>query len=375
MYKVMFQRFVLFCIIIIVPSITALAQDTIHIAALLPLNHTTIQTKKLDPKIKPIFDLLAGMETAHKILVDSGCKLVIHYYDTEGSLIRINEILTWPELLKTDAIIGPIYGVGSAEIAIFAARNNITMLNALSPKLYWDRENKMAFITGCSAQSQGTKAALFALKNLPSTKCAIIYGNTLKDSLTAYTYRKIMIDSGRVISLIKKVSKNSAANLPKFLKNSGLDSTGHIFAPNNEQLVQMQLPGTVQLLGIKTPIIALGSWVENTQIEYRDWENLGGYFLWPEYQDFGSPAFQQFSRTYKNIYNLPPNYESSIGFESVYQVYNGLHKFGKQGLPSYWNSGTEIKTILFTNWQFSPDGANTYVPIYQLVENGPKRVE
>jgi len=352
----------------------AFTKDTIHLVALLPLNHTKVMPKQVSSKERKIYDLLAGMETARSIMNDTGALFSIHYYDTEGSTFRINQILSMPELKQADAIIGPIFGAGTVEVADFALKNNITLLNPLSPKLYWGEENNAAFITGITAETFGKTAALFALKSLPSAKCAIIYGTTTKDSLMAKAYYKVMQDSGRNIVLMRKVGKNSAANLPKFLLQSGLDSTGHVFAPSTEPIVEIQLPGTIQLLHLKTPIIALGSWIENTQIEYRDWENLGGYFLWPDFQDFNSAEYAQFTKKYKEIYNLVPSTESSIGFESVYQVVKGLRKYGRNGLANYWHAGTEIKTALFTQWKFGSLGDNTYLPIYQLVETGPKRV-
>jgi ABC-type branched-subunit amino acid transport system substrate-binding protein len=372
--RLLIRVFICFCL-----SFGALAAygqtDTIrvpkqffNVAVILPFKTDKVDPKNPSPIDRAVFELIQGMEIARCQLADSGIGINLMMYDTKSSPVVTNSILNEPELKKADAIIGPVSALSSPAVAEFALKNKILMLNPLSTKLVWDNANDYAILGASTPATIARKAAAYALKNFPSEKVGIIYGPNERDSVIAAQYRQIMIDSGKTVVLIHKVGKNSAANLTKFISKSGLDSTGHLFVPNNEKSVRVQLIGAVQGLKINTPILTWGNWIEEPTAIYELFEQANVHFFWPDGFIVDNPDYQIFKSSFAKKFNKIASEAAAAGFEDLWLIGKGLSLVGKEGLKDWVHQPKAIKAKLIGGYQYNGANDNQVIPFFKFVD-------
>lgn len=338
-----------------------------NVAVILPFKTDKVDAKNPNPVDRAVFELIQGMEIARCQLADSGIGINLMMYDTKSSPVVTNSILSEPELKKVDAIIGPVSALSAAAVAEFARRNKILMLNPLSSKLLWDNNNDYAVLGSSTSFTIAKKAANYALKNFPSEKVGIVYGPNERDSLIAFQYKQLMIDSGKNVVLYHKVGKNSAANLTKFIANSGLDSTGHLFVPNNEKSVRTQLIGAVQGLKINTPILTWGNWIEEPTAIYELFEQANVHFIWPDgFQPEGND-YKTFQLQFQKRYHKHTSDAAASGFEDLWLIAKGLSKVGKEGLKDWVHQPKAIKAKLIGGYLYFGANDNQVLPIFKFV--------
>ncbi len=337
-----------------------------NIAILLPFKLETTLPATLKANEKAIFDFQQGLEIARCELADSNITVNLLYYDTQGSPVITNTLLSSKEFENVDAIIGPVNGITVPIVAEFAKKNKVVMLNPLNNKLNWESDNAYAFLGTSTPQTLATKAALFALKNFPSEKVGITYGPTERDSIMAKVYQKVMTDSGKSVVLFHKVGKNSAANLTKFISQSGLDSTGHLFAPNNEKLVKLQLISAVQSLQIKTPILTWGDWIEDNNAIYTAFEQAQVHFFWPDGKLVDSYNYKFFTKSFLKKYGKHATKEAAAGYEDLWIVAKGLNLAGKSGLKDWLRQAQPIKAKLIGGYLYQNNPDNQDVPFFKF---------
>ena len=371
----LFWGIVLLSLSIAVPKISVAQQTDLpkeriiwNIGILLPFKLETTVPANLKANEKAIFDFQQGLEIARCELADSNITLNLLYYDTQGSPVITNTILCAKEFENVDAIIGPVTGHTVPLVAEYARKNKVVMLNPLSSKLYWQNDNEYAFLGTSTPQTLATKAALFALKNFPSEKIGITYGPTERDSIMAKVYQKVMVDSGKSVVLFHKVGKNSAANLTKFISQSGLDSTGHLFAPNNEKLVKLQLISAVQSLKIKTPILTWGDWIEDNNAIYTAFEQAQVHFFWPDGKLVDFYNYKNFTRSFLRKYGKHASKEAAAGYEDLWIIAKGLSIAGKSGLKNWLRQPQAIKAKLIGGYLYQKQADNQDVPFFKFKE-------
>lgn len=338
-----------------------------NVAVILPFKTDKVDAKNPNPIDRAVFELLQGMEIARCQLADSGIGINLVIYDTKSSPIVTNSILSEPELKKADAIIGPVSALSAGAVAAFANKNKVLMLNPLSSKLLWETDNEYAILGASTTFTIAKKAANYALKHFPSEKVGIIYGPNDRDSLIAFQYKQMMIDSGKNVVLIHKVGKNSAANLTKFISNSGLDSTGHLFVPNNEKSVRAQLIGAVQGLKINTPILTWGNWIEEPTAIFELFEQANVHFIWADGYLPESEEDKTFQRQFQKKYHKHASEAAAAGFEDLWLIAKGLSQVGKANLKDWVHQPKAIKAKLIGGYLYFGANDNQVLPIFKFV--------
>ena len=152
----------------------------------------------------------------------------------------------------------------------------------------------------------------------------------------------------------------------KFLKEAELDSSGHIFVPNSESLVNVQLMSALQVLKLQTPLITYDTWLTagNNSLEQLERQNVS--FIFPDFIDPERPEVQAFNEIYKNRVNILPSKYAFIGYDLVSHFANILgHPTGTEAfqtiLTKVYCKGATMSGYYFNN---NPD--NQVVPIYKL---------
>jgi len=186
----------------------------------------------------------------------------------------------------------------------------------------------------------------------------------------AKDYRTAMQSIGAEISLFHKVGKNSAANLPKFLKNSGIDSTGHIFAPNDEDFVKIQLPSALSILKLKTRVLTYGDWLNAPNANLDAYERLGFYLTEPHLLNSDNEQVNTFNNHYAKQTHIWPSIIAAQGYEAM--MFFG-QRIGM--LNSKHRNDINKAGILGGCYDFSNRNSNACIPIYQVKNQILERVD
>ena len=344
----------------------------IQVVVLLPLGINKNDVRQTPRPNQPWLDLYEGLALANSHLADSGVKLNLHIYDVKKAFGWQDYLLTMNEFEGADLIIGPVIKQGSAEMAAYAQQHKILMLNPITNKVHWSKDNPYAWLAEPDANQVGTLLAAQAAQILPTKKVAIIYGPTPEDSTMAAGYKEVMEGLGAKIVLNHKVGKNSAANLPKFLLQSKIDSTGHIFAPNDEEIVKVQLPSSMSILKIKAPVLTYGEWLNAPNANLQMYERLKFYMVEPHLLSSINPAVTAFNKAYAKKTYIWPSTIAGQGYEAL--MYFGLNTGLRTIAPTDFSSASQTG-VLGGCFNYSKGNANSCIPIYRIKDLILERVD
>jgi hypothetical protein len=262
----------------------------------------------------PSMDFYRGMLLANEVCTASDSGLEFHVFDSKGSVQEIESMISKNTFSGLDALIGPLKfshlkplkdGTNQLKIPLFNPLSNQTLFETtasyfgLQPGFNTIAKVCFSFISQHSAGS----------------RFAIIYGPEKNDSLLADAYKDHLKKMGRQLKLFKKVGKNSAANLTKFLVEAGLDSTDHVFVANNEPLVRIQLLSSYGWMKSKYQILVYGKWLEASNPDFQEFTRNPIYFADPDLPDHAIPHWKEWESSYIAKWGTPPNWVAWKGFD------------------------------------------------------------
>lgn len=350
------------------------SKGVIKVALLLPLNAKQIRFKNGQRPNQFIIDLYAGFKLAASSLADSGIGVQLYLYDTEKSAETIQAVLQYPELKEMELIIGPVYSTGAAQVAQFSADNHIIMVNPLNNKLAWGAENEFAYLTEASPTTIAKKVANYAKDHLDISKTSIIYGTAVKDSILASEYRDQILAQGGKMALFRKIGKNSAANMIKFIKEAELDSCGHIFVPNSESLVNVQLMSALQILKYRQPVIAFDDWLLQGYHSLAQLERQNVHVIFPDFINQDLESVYNFNQLYTGRMNIMPSKFACIGYDILFYLCSLRSKnSGIEFYKAIRNSPFTTGQIL-AGYHYPNVSDNQVVPIYRITNGNLTKV-
>jgi hypothetical protein len=201
-----------------------------------------------------------------------------------------------------------------------------------------------------------------------SKKVACIYGTSLQDSALAEAFVRLAKEAGCTMALFKKVAKNSAANLPKFLTEAALDSTSILFVPNEEPLVKAQLLSALEITRNPTLTITYGSWIEETETPLERFERLRIRFLYTDYAGYGIGAVEKIRTRIFETYALPA---TQIGLKA-YDLIATLSKALAQAKPTargtFLKDYSPLHSPLSAGYDYTLGQTNARVPVYRILD-------
>ena len=354
----------LVCGMVIAPILTAKAQkDLIRIALVAPLS---IPANLADPSKQnhAMAELLAGAMLASQDLEKVG-PVKLFVYDTHKNSDTLRHILALPELATMDLIIGPVYAAGSKELAVFALANNIPLVNPLTNSHHWDEPNQSAFLAEPDYVAMAT-AVLGLQEGLPGHKVATLFGTYPKDSALAGAFEHVAAKANLRVVFSKKVAKNSAANLAKFIKEAELDSTSILFVPNNEPLVRQQLLPAMELNRCRALVVTYGEWLEETELPIEKFERNRILFLYPGYVDLHSPTLKDWRKRLTQLSGLPPTEITCKGYDVVFSLGRVLLTCKPEARKNFLKEFSPILSDYSSGFDFADGQSNAKVAIYAI---------
>jgi len=318
-------------------------------------------------------DFYRGMILANEVCSASDSGLEIHAFETNGSPVELQRYFTKNTFSGLDVLIGPIKFSLLQTMLKGAAEQKIRVINPLSNQTLKDY-SPTYFSQQPGFNTIARECFSFISKYSLGSKYAIVFGPDRNDSLLAAAYRDHLKKMGRELTLFKKVGKNSAANLTKYLLEAGLDSTCHVFVANNEPLVRVQLLAAYGWMKSKYPMLVYGKWIEGPNPDFDEFTRNPIYFADPDLPDHSVRQWKEWESSFISKWGTPPNWIAWKGFDLVRFLSKQWYGDGN-GFLSGVNSPASIQSELFGEYRFSTlYSDNQYVPIFKVEKEGLKKV-
>lgn len=327
---------------------------------------------KSDPltRASPLMDFYRGFSLGHEVLTASDSGFDYQVFDYSDSEAEIRRMIQKQAFSGLDLVVGPVKASPTPLLIADASQKGYALWNPLGHTA--QNTGYKGFFQGQPSHTTlAAKIFDFASPLSPGRGVAIVYGVEKSDSLLAASYRDQVRKMGKQVLLFRKVGKNSAANLVKYLVESGLDSTGHLLVASNEPLVRIQLLSAYGWTKARYPVVVFGKWLEAQDTDFEEYERWPFYFAEPDLVSDRSARFRGWEGAYLSKWGRPPTWLSWKGFDLACLLGTGL----------YGKTGPEIRRPLvaagFTSEGFhfgeeTPD--NLVVPVYRFDSGRLNRV-
>lgn len=257
-----------------------------------------------------IYEMYEGMKLAADSLSKAGLKTNLIAYESGKDSSKIQDFTQMQFAQNYDLIVGPVYANQQNSMVSFSKKNAISIVNPLSQYATLSCSLPGYYLNMPSYETQGTEAALFALKNFNRyKKTVIIYGIDGGDSLTAKAYKIAYEKNGGKALLYRRLSKFTANILPKVMGNIRMDSVGHFaiftsdpslaatiftFLETNlldetarykteEKPDEKKTQRKINIADI--PVIVTSKWLDAPAISYEQFMLHNTHFVFQEYND------------------------------------------------------------------------------------------
>jgi len=310
-------------------------------------------------------EFCAGATLAAADARQAGIPLVLSFYDTHRNADTLSKIIRQRDLETMHAILGPIYSKEVGPLATFAAKKHIPVINPLVYATGTDTTITWFYQTEPSYADVARAMQALRPRGAGRRVC-ILYGTTLKDSLLAMAFAASTLQQGGVVALQKKVAKNSAANLPKFITEAGLDSTSILFVPNAESLVKAQLLSALEITHCQALTVTYASWVEESDIALDRFERLGIRFIYQESPAFGNVLADRVGQGIQAQCGLPVTEIGLKAYDLVYSLGTVLAQAKPEARGSFLRDYSPIRSLFWAGYDFTLGQANARVPIYHI---------
>lgn len=341
-----------------------------HVAVVLPFS---VSNKKIAKTESPLFDFYRGILMAAEVLNALDSAVELHAFDAENKTEKINKLLNDKALEGADLIIGPVKGEHADLIHKTKNLQKTPMVIPLQ-NIRFNHADPFRVTQQASSQTIAVQAFQFCSERSSGQKVGIVYGTEKSDSIMAKAYADYVQKMGRKVVLMKKVGKNSAANLTKFLVESGLDSSDHLFVPNNETLVRVQLLSAYSWIKGKFPVLVYGRWLESSNADYEEFSQHPIFFMNPDLANRKHSQWHIWESTYLTKWGKPPGWAAWKGFDFLMTFARSWYH-GGSGWFGHWQSGEPVSSPLFGQYRFLKDqGDNAHLPVYSIGNEGLMQV-
>jgi hypothetical protein len=342
------------------------------IGMLLPLELPQIKHSDHNRKNQALLNFITGFRMACDAQSKNDTSFTAYIYDYQRSETKLNSLLSEPEMRGMNALVGPVLPMAINNIQQFAINSNIPVVNPLGFGVNFSGTLAPCYQLAATPQALAQSALQFANSKPNISKAMVVFGTSLKDSLIAAHFKLKFTQHGGKISLFKRVGKNTAANLVKYLSEAGIDSNTFVFVPNNEPLVQVQLLATMGLLQKRPIVLVPLEWLKSPAADYAQLELQSIAFIgqYPKSEGFFENA--QFREKFHEKTGLPASTEAWWGFEVGTALCQELAKGRKSSF--YQPHGSDTPYADEPKAMFQKRGDFRHFPIIQLIDGLPETV-
>lgn len=284
------------------------------------------------PKSVNFIEFYEGLMIAIDTLKQQGLSINLHVYDTRNDTTRIKEILSFPEFLNTDLIIGPVFNHEVKFVSEFSKANQIKLVSPLVDNLSLVDNNPYLFQVYPSYNAQIDEFARFVSgfgdKNivLVHNGDSLGYANVqmVKDKIFNNLSKDTIVDNIQ----FKEVVYLDSINVLEHALSKELENI--FIIPSNEEAfvtnVITQL-NTLKTFGHQIRVVGLSRWQRFSNIDPEYYFNLELCIATPFFIDYHKKDVKDFTLKYRDLFNTEPSqmaihaYDIGIYFLSAMMQY------------------------------------------------------
>ena len=371
-----------------------LKKDVYKVAVLFPFIWQNMEVSGFYLRKSLVVDLYEGIRLGLDKLKEQGINIDLIAYDTKGDTLVTSELLTKPEMLGVDLIIGPLVPGPSALVRDFAYHNKINMVNPVSSNSSAVGGNPYAFLMNPNEYTLGEKAGMFATRNVSNKNALVYYGTRGTDKNMAMAYKEVIeADSFNIIGMnrvhhdsterifeyltAKQYVRDSLGNvvyykdgedtkkLEEYIINP--DSIGSIFVSTLDYKVAAEVFSSVADRGdsVNIKIIGHGTWLQDRTANYLFMQELGIVMMSPDYVNYKSEGYLELEGNYISSQHILPSKFVIAGYDCMLFMGYCLNNFGV-----YFQSGLRESVIknagLRRGYDYRTSNDNRYIPLLQF---------
>jgi hypothetical protein len=337
--------------------------DKIDVGLFLPLLLKEADVTKQVRKQQFVIDFYYGLLVAQEKLKEEGIDVNLYFYDTERDENRIKRLLNNNNLQNLHLLIGAMYPKDTYPLADFAQRNNICLVNPLTPNTEWAKNCTNCYLSEPSAESIGSKTAQYVYKTFSDTTI-IYFGSQKQDSLLAYSFMNKYKELGGKVPIIKNIStlKNAFRVVSTDLSSyMGKPTKTSVLVATTDATTAVNILSGVQSQNLSLNIITTQEWLDFTQVTYAQLEQANVNFIMNNYIDYYLPAIRQFDAKYIDKSNILPSKFSYIGHDVLYYFAKMIKQYGKNFAEVSKTAPLKIEGLLLGGFDYRNGQDNQYL--------------
>lgn len=318
-------------------------KDKYHIALLLPFGQTNTDYL-LDNQA--VVDIYRGARMAlQEVYEDTGQQIVLHAYDTKGSVEEVLRILSNPSIREVDLMVGPLHQETVEVAAAFSRKEKINMLHPISVNLALGKKNPYFFFAKATYPTQIIKLRDYVMENIMERKVIIFYEDAYKNLIIAQHYAKEVQKAGFELVMLKGFERQDATLLKEELlatippeAEEGTRTAedlaalsfppyeiGHIFLSASHPLFLANLMSAVEIRPDTIPIFTHEKFLSHGNFSLAKMEKLRVRFLSPLFF-VHTDAKRKIVQSYIKNYATRPSTYALIAYETLYAWGGSLRK-------------------------------------------------
>ncbi len=319
--------------VVVPPSDTAKKQvakkralkDTgpLQISILLPFNIAAGEYKMPDVIADYYEGILMGLDS----LKHMGLDVVVNVYDTKDDSATVKRITWKEELAKSDAIIGPTFKKGHAQLLQYVKPRKIALISPFSNANMWTDSNHCALYCTPDEKSETAILAKIIKEKYPKANILLFNDDTKEDKDFLWRFKLAAKELG--LSEWKDITYQAGWDITPHLKK-GDSALNIIIAPTDNVRIAMLL-----LTQLKNPeknniLFVQDSWLGFDNINYQTyqlWQQNNLHVLTHFFIDETDSEVMKFKLLYKQKYGTIPGNFAYRGFDHIMAIgqayYNG----------------------------------------------------
>lgn len=351
-----------------VTATTPILKPSYNFGIFLPFmqeNSTPTQTNR---RYQFVYDMYEGMKMAQQDLEKEGIKVKLFAFDTERNDTTVRELVKKEWNSEIDLIVGALYPNNTKELVKLAEVKKINIVNPLGNDSELIKNNPYLFLCEATPETQGIKAAEFAISNFAGKNALIYYGNNLQDSLIAYAYqKKLQQDPNYKVVIQKLKTKVGYYNYLNDLNKIAKTDSAHLFICSDDEGKAANFVSALRSARRGFPILTYPTWLDFSQLSFDQFEELRVHFLMTnQYIRFNKEA-ENFKREYINHNQMFPSKFAYIGYETIYYFGKMMSKYGTNFQDAIKRNGYE-KGRITAGFNFYNSNDNLCITICKLNE-------
>ena len=365
----------------------SIKKDVYNVAVIMPFMFDQLSRSFRRRSNQFVYDLYEGIELAAQSLEEKGVKINLYAYDTKKDVVATKEILEKEELKTMDLIIGPLFPDPSHHVSGFSYHQKINMINPLSANQEVIGNNPYSFLYHPQYSTQGKAAADYVTKNISNKNSIILYGESMADSIKAFTYKEIIEKDSFKIVIMEKAPKNTSSHTLKVMTTTykgieesidedfteeelaqlviAKDSIGSIYVASDNKLLASSVVSAVETRGDSIAVVGSGKWLVYKFIDYSAYERLGITLVAPNHIISVDTTHQYINDHFISKYAIPASKHACYGYDLMMLVGENLYEHGTYFQKALYEIPF-TKGTLIPGYSYLNANDNQYVPILQF---------